>query len=154
SGQFSVSGDSALGIGGALAVTNSGTLTVTATNHHAVAIQGAQTIDNSGVITADVAISAPASTDNGLFVSGPVIDNSGVINGALDLGFQNELVNHPNGAVGSQITNTGAINGAIHFDDGNATYNGAGGTQTGGIYLGEGTDQVTLGNDGETVHDN
>ncbi len=144
SGQFSVSGDSALGVSGAFAVTNSGALTVTATNHGAIAIQGAPTIDNSGTITADVAISAPA----------PVINNSGTINGALDLGFDDELVHDPNGVIGSQITNTGAINGAIHFDDGNVLYDGAGGTQTGGIYLGEGTDRVVLGNDGETVHDN
>jgi hypothetical protein len=155
SGQFSVSGTQAFGVSGATHVTNSGTLSVTANDHHAVAIQGAITIDNSGIITADVAIAAP--TDPGIagsFTPALVIDNSGTINGAIDLGLEEELLYQPNGVLGADITNTGAINGAIHFDDGNVTYNGAGGTQTGGIYLGEGTDRVVLGNDGETVHDN
>ena len=155
SGQFSVSGNQAFGVSGASTVSNSGTLSVTANDHHAVAIQGAFTINNSGIITADVAIAAP--TDPGIagaFTPPLVIDNSGTINGVIDLGLVEELLYQPNGVLGADITNTGAINGAIHFDDGNVTYDGVGGTQTGGIYLGEGTDHVLLGNDGETVHDN
>ena len=43
------------------------------------------------------------------------------------------------------------ITGQIHFGDGNNIYDGAGGKQSGGIFLGHGGNMVSLGGDGESV---
>ena len=49
------------------------------------------------------------------------------------------------------INNTGSIVGDVYFGETSTIYNGAGGKLAGAIYLGLGDNQVTLGDDGETV---
>ncbi|HEY5411301.1 MAG TPA: hypothetical protein VIJ94_11310 [Caulobacteraceae bacterium] len=164
-GQMTITGhSSAVGLGIGYfeggSVTNSGTITVSADAGKpsiGVSVTGLYennnplVIDNTGTITAQTAIieqngSSPAETPL------TFLNNSGTINGEIDLGPGYPVEFQPNGGQGDQIVNTGAINGAIYFDNGNALYDGAKGTQTGGIYLGSGADRVVLGNDGETVH--
>ncbi len=162
SGTINVTGDNAYGVSfgndfNGSSFTNTGDLTVTANSggsSTAIAFAGGYmatlpiVINNSGVITAQTAILAITT---GSPPQSPIVDltNSGTINGAIFLGRGPEP---PYGAaVGSQIHNTGAIHGATHFDNGDALYDGASGTQTGGIFLGAGTNTVFLGQDGETV---
>ena len=162
-GHFSVAGATqAVGVrlsgaGPYSLFTNTGDFTVTgpAGGSIGILIQGGSSLPilNSGIISADVAIQVANATSP---PQTPFIDltNSGTINGAINLG-SNWAPNSdyfPHGAPGSHIVNTGEINGAIHFDDGNDVYEGSGGTLTGGIYLGSGTDHVVLGNDGESVY--
>jgi V8-like Glu-specific endopeptidase len=140
-------------------IRNSGTITVTASANTYGIVADSQydtplQIINTGTITADTAIatfvmSSPASTRT------VDLTNSGTINGDIDLGVGPAVsaFNPVGSLAGSQIVNTGRINGAIHLDtNGNDFYDGRGGTLTGGIYLGAGTDTVYLGNDNETVH--
>ena len=130
--------------------TNNGSITATATGPGAISYgvdiqpfaQAPVTLTNTGSITADVAITMP-----NINWAGPVtLVNSGTITGAINLQV---------GAEAESIRNGGHINGAIHFGDGTNSYYGAGygagGTQTGGIYLGRGSNLVTLANDGEQV---
>ncbi len=163
-GHFSVAGASqAVGIelsggGPYSAFTNTGDFTVTGPAGGSIGLLVRGFYDhlpilNSGTMSAEVAIQVAI---DGSPPDTPVIDltNSGTINGAINLGstWGPSSDQYPHGAPGSHIVNTGAINGAIHFDNGNDVYDGAGGAQTGGIYLGSGTDDVVLGNDGETVY--
>jgi Ca2+-binding RTX toxin-like protein len=106
-------------------------------------------IDNSGTITATKAISSGAG--DALILK---LVNSGTVNGDIDLGNGlNPSFYAPGSVPGSQILNSGAIHGAVHLDvNGNDLYDGRGGTQTGGVYLGGGTETVYLGADGETVY--
>jgi Ca2+-binding RTX toxin-like protein len=164
SGTFSVTGTTtATGFGlGTLtqgsSIANSGTVIVTATSgaSYGITLTGSDqtyNVVNTGTIIAQHAVyefnnSVPSAT--------PVLhlDNSGTINGDIILGDGPSIYSYPAGTfAGAQIHNTGAINGAIHLDaNGNDLYDGRGGTQMGGIYLGGGTNTVYLGNDGETVH--
>jgi Ca2+-binding RTX toxin-like protein len=141
-------------------VTNNGTITVSANAGEpsiGISVTGLYeltdplVITNTGTITAETAIleqngSSPAETPL------TFLNNSGTINGDIDLGPGYPVEFQPNGGEGSQITNTGTINGDIHFDNGNILYEGAQGHLTGAIYLGSGTDRVVLGDDGETVY--
>ena len=127
-------------------VNNSGTILVTGLNGttktYGIYVSGRNqhtgTITNSGTITAQVAIKSGAEL--GSASTDLVITNSGHINGAVELDDANDTIH-----------NTGSIVGAIHYGDGNSLYDGASGKQSGGIYLGYGTNSVTLGNDGEAV---
>jgi hypothetical protein len=136
--------------GGHGGLTNSGTITATATSgtSYGILISGqvnSLQVTNTGTITAQHAIYVqPVDYASRVFLT-----NSGTINGDIILADGNSSTPQPNGSL---ITNTGAINGAIHFNyNGGDVYDGRGGTQTGGIYLGSGLDVVYLGNDGETV---
>ena len=164
SGQFTVTGTDAMGVDFGMfqgwgSFTNSGTFTVTGSSGNSIGIQLGGSyeffspfiITNSGTLTADTAIRVDdiVGPDESPLIH---LDNSGTINGEIDLGLGYSVDFQPAGNQGSQVTNTGAINGAIRFDNGNTLYDGAKGTQTGGIYLGNGTDHVVLGDDGETVH--
>jgi hypothetical protein len=162
-GHFSVTGSSqAVGIelasgGPYSSFTNTGDFTITGPAGSSIGLLirggGSTPILNSGTLSADVAIQV---ANNGSPPETGFIDltNSGTITGAINLGsnWGPNSDNFPHGEAGSHIVNTGAINGAIHFDNGNDVYDGSAGAQTGGIYLGSGTDHIVLGNDGETVY--
>ena len=133
-------------------ITNSGVITAHATaadgRSYGVAISGfADSLlspepvefQNSGTLTADTAI---LLSQYEAAVPSLSLTNSGSITGVIDLSA---------GAGIDQIVNTGAITGAIEFGDGPTTYNGACGTQSGGVYLGRGVASVALGDDGESV---
>ena len=129
-------------------ITNTGTVTVSVGpggHSYGIAIAGLSTfgvatITNSGTLTAQDAI----YVYDGSFspTTFPVVNivNSGTINGNITLG------NGPN-----RIRNSGHINGLVRYADGNAVYDGTGGTLSGALYLGYGANTVTLGNDGEVV---
>jgi Ca2+-binding RTX toxin-like protein len=169
-GQMTITGHRSavgfeLGTSDAGSVTNSGTITVSAdpgSGSFGILVHSPYApvitplvINNSGTLTASTAI----DTLNGASLGQtPLIqlNNSGTINGEIDLGqsptFQ---VGSVGAAQGSQIVNTGTINGAIRLDlYGDDLYDGHLGRQTRGIYLGQGADTVLLGNDGETVYGN
>ena len=159
-GEFTVSGASAALGAMVSSVSNSGDVTVTSQNGVAVAFELTGSyypsqpalFSNSGVITAKTALVVYSSSSP---AQSPLVHltNNGTINGEIDLGIgdpQNFAAG--GGGPGSQVINTGAIHGAIHFDDGNIFYDGSSGSQTGGIFLGAGSDKVLLGNDGETVY--
>ena len=177
--QFTVSAANATAVqGGGATAENSGTITVTGTTSAIGFDATGSSITNSGAIT----VTASAGTAYGIKVDSSVpifsvtntgtitaqhaiyedpsgwpilhLTNSGTINGDIVLGLGSTTYPAiPGQSAGAQIHNTGAINGAIHLDtDGNDLYDGRGGTQTGGIYLGAGTDTVYLGNEGETVY--
>jgi Ca2+-binding RTX toxin-like protein len=134
------------------AVVNSGTITATASAgvSFGIRIGGGGylpgqylPVTNSGTITAQHAIYEMAGAYS------IHLANSGTLNG--DIVVQDGSSVYPT-APGSVILNTGAINGTIHFNGlADDYYDGRGGTQTGGIFLGAGTDTAYLGNDGETV---
>ncbi|MGZ3274568.1 MAG: beta strand repeat-containing protein, partial [Caulobacteraceae bacterium] len=134
-------------------LSNSGTITATASagTSYGIRIDGGfyspgqvMGIKNTGTITAQHAIAE--ITTNAISV---LLTNSGAMNGDIVLQDGSSTLA---GTSGSQIINTGSIGGAIHFNgNANDVYDGRGGTQTGGIYLGAGTDTAYLGNDGETV---
>jgi Ca2+-binding RTX toxin-like protein len=120
-------------------------------------------ITNTGTITAATAIETTAETGFAPALYGtPIIDlnNSGTINGDIVVG---QFVAPRGGRgpsqtpnygpePGSQIHNTGAIHGNIQFDDGNASYYGAGGTISGTITFGSGaSNYAQLGGEGEHV---
>ena len=97
---------------------------------------GTLTIIDNASVTAEYAISTAGS---GVNIN---LSNVGSLNGQVVLG---------NGS-GSQLRNTGTINGQVHLGTiGDDLYDGRGGTQTGGVFLGGGHDTVYLGDDGETV---
>jgi hypothetical protein len=180
SGTITVSGGGAGSAGAFIAygttVTNSGAITADTTGFSingpltsgSPAVTGIlppMTITNSGVITAPTAIEFPSGALPPIpfFVNGaataltteviPILHlvNSGTINGDIIAGG---WFNESGGAyAGSVIQNTGAINGKVTLDSGGQdTYDGRGGTLSGGLYLGEGAATVYLGNDGETVY--
>jgi Ca2+-binding RTX toxin-like protein len=132
-------------------ITNSGVITVTTTQPGApatgLAFAGLHTstvhFTNSGVLTAERAVYAYDNSYSYGQMPGINLSNTGTINGLIILGDTADT-----------ITNSGAINGAIRFGLGNSTYNGAGGSQTGGIYLGQGTNTATLGIGGSIVFGN
>jgi len=135
-------------------LTNSGTVSANASSGISSAVTiagggylptwGAMVIVNSGSITAQHAIAETGP--NAVSVH---LTNSGSITG--DIVLQDGSSGFLSGS-GSQIVNTGAINGAIHFNGFAADYfDGRGGTQSGGLFLGAGTGAVYLGADGETV---
>ena len=167
SGTISVSGIDATAIaldasaGGS--ISNSGDLTVFASSGGqavGISVTGHYSasqplvIDNggAGTIQAVVAIQESDSVSPG---ETPVLHltNEGIIEGDIDLGQGPSSAVYGVGQVaGSQIHNSGTINGAIHLDlNGNDLYDGSQGSQTGGVYLGNGTDTVLLGNGGETA---
>jgi Ca2+-binding RTX toxin-like protein/V8-like Glu-specific endopeptidase len=127
---------------------NSGTITVSDSNASAIGLVfdgGAGQVINSGTITANTAIdssNAPLRLTNTGTINGTIVGADFFLSpGTTDATYED------------QISNTGAIHGDIHLDnDAGATYDGRGGTLTGGIYLGTGTYTIYLGNDGETVH--
>jgi Ca2+-binding RTX toxin-like protein len=141
------------------AVTNSGTITATASAGDAYGIlyggggsvsPNGITITNSGVITAQHAISARSGTYPPQEAK-LVLHNSGTINGAIELDYGPPSLSNFNG-LWNQIYNTGAINGAVHLSlYGYDTYDGRGGTLTGGLYLAGYYNVIYLGDDGETV---
>ena len=95
---------------------------------------------NTGTITAQTAITEFDAQNEPTTFPIVEVDNSGTINGDIDL------------AVGDQrIINSGKIVGLIHLDEGDSVYNGAGGQLDGALYLGSGVNTVTLGDDGEVV---
>ena len=106
----------------------------------------ALTVNNSGQIVAQTAIEFSSTGSSPILY----LTNSGTIAGDILLG-PGPGAGDLHGP-GSQIHNTGHINGALHLDAyGDDLYDGRGGTLTGPIYLGAGTDAVDLGDDGETV---
>ncbi|WP_428333329.1 NF038122 family metalloprotease [Novosphingobium sp.] len=153
-GSMTITGQTAYGETGAIALDNSGTLTVVATGAGQASVAfdiinpWDATLVNSGTITADYAVLVDenpgvitlftSQTPLGLVTV--TINNSGTINGITSLTD-----------VMGRITNTGLITGAIRFGNFDSTYMGANGRDTGGIYLGSGTNTVALGNDGEAV---
>ena len=144
-GVISITGLNAVGVEGMTSFNNSGTITATGvgTGETSVGVYitspAALTLTNSGTITAGTAV----AIDTGIAapLANITINNSGTVNGVIDFANADNV-----------ITNTGSIVGAIHFGDGNSTYSGATGIESGGIYLGYGTNTVTLGNDGEAVY--
>jgi Ca2+-binding RTX toxin-like protein len=109
-------------------------------------------ITNTGTITAQVAIFGSQNEDPG---QDPMLwlTNSGTINGAIELGRGPNTIDTYAGNFDHKIINTGAINGAVHLSlNGADTYDGRGGTLTGGVYLAGGANTIYLGNDGETVY--
>ena len=151
-GTIQVTGYTPIGVEGASSFVNNGTIEATGVNGGAGGAIGVDitapadggpvlsTLTNNGTITADIAI----NIDGGSFSVQPnvTIDNAGRVNGAISLANGDDTV-----------VNTGTIDGSIYFGDGDSTYNGAGGSLTGGaIYLGFGTNTVTLGADGEAVY--
>jgi Ca2+-binding RTX toxin-like protein len=128
---------------------NSGTISVVNVDHPDIAwgvvyfndSQTQQGIHNSGTITAHVAIqevtqSTPVSRGNTL------IDNSGTINGAINLFVDDHL----NG--GPQIhtlQNTGTINGDVTFGLWDDVFDGATGVFNGIVAGGGGNDHISLG---------
>ena len=151
-GTIQVTGYTPIGVEGASSFVNNGTIAATGVGGGAGGAIGVNitaptaggpvlsTLTNNGTITADIAINIAGSS----FQQAPniTIDNTSRINGAISLANGNDTV-----------VNTGTIDGPIFFGDGNSTYNGAGGSLTGGaIYLGFGTNSVTLGNEGESVY--
>ena len=165
--DFSVSGKQAVGVdldfyGLGTTFSNSGEFSVNADDGASVGVRitgfyngtdiAPFSIENSGTITADKAVLV-YNSHQVAFDQTPrvILENSGVINGEIDLGTGHPIYVSP-GGLGSQIINSGKIYGAIHFDDGDVLYDGSRGSQSGGIYLGAGDDRVLLGDDGETVH--
>ena len=153
-GTIHVIGETAYGVVGATSFNNSGDLEVTATGtgQKGVAVDigpsSQLTYINSGTIKGDYAFLVdltPKVLDEApvLILSSIhtiVINNSGTVVGDIVLAESF-----------GQIHNSGSITGVIRFGDFDSVYDGAAGTQSGGIYLGQGTNTVTLGNDGETV---
>ena len=92
-------------------------------------------ITNSGTISADIAISAFAS-------SGIQILNSGAIDGKIDLTNNLDVCT---------INNTGSISGDVILGLENDIFNGAGGIYTGTIVGGPGNDFLTMGAGGATL---
>ena len=143
-GKIEVTGLSATGVEVTASFNNSGTIEATGVGQGATSAAvyyfatGSETFTNSGLIQGGYAFQVDPN-ESGLFPT-ITIANSGTIQGIVSL---------PE-SIG-QIDNTGSITGPIHFGDGNSVYNGVGGTQSGGIFLGYGTNIVTLGNDGEAV---
>ncbi|MGA0601424.1 NF038122 family metalloprotease [Caulobacter sp. KR2-114] len=144
-GLIDVTGAHALGVRGG-GLNNSGTIRATNTGGWgsiAVSIEpssGQFQYVNSGVIQGDYAFYVDPSDISPYFAPPITITNSGTIVGVTVLGIGT-----------AQIHNTGMIAGAIFYGDQNSTYDGAGGKQIGGIYLGRATNTAHLGNDGETV---
>ena len=68
-----------------------------------------------------------------------LINNTGTINGIIDIGLGDDVVN-----------NAGHISGAIYLGDGNDRYDGTGGSQVGAVYGGLGND-VLIGTSGVDV---
>ncbi len=146
-GVIDVTGLHVIGVEGMTSFNNSGTLRATGVGPGASSdavyifnsFNTATSFTNSGLIQGDYAFVASTAASGGAFHD-TTITNSGTISGKIS--FAN---------ADNQIHNTGSMIGAIQFGDGNSTYDGPNGTQSGGIYLGHGTNTVTLGNDGEAV---
>ncbi len=144
-GQIDVTAANAIGEQGASSFTNSGVIDASDVNGGWGSV-GADvnpaitSLTNTGTIQADYVVYYDTTASNG--VSADIaIDNAGKMIGSLALANGDDTV-----------TNTGSIVGNVYFGDGDSTYAGASGTLSGGaIYLGYGTNNVTLGNDGETV---
>jgi hypothetical protein len=148
-------------------ITNSGTLSVSGGGFGATALLlMAQspyqfTVVNSGTISVSPlsitmnTIVGPITMVNRAIdlsmAAGLELTNTGTITG--EIYTSSALNSHGVLAVPTvHIHNSGAINGAIYLSGDGELYDGTGGTQTGGIHLGQGTATVVLGNDGETVY--
>jgi Ca2+-binding RTX toxin-like protein len=143
-GLIQVTGLHAIGASGMTSFNNSGTIEAigqgdgaTSTAVYVTAPYGSAYM-NSGTIEGQYAFQVDPRF-LGAFAN-LTITNTGTIDGVIALSESN-----------SSIINSGSITGAIQFGNGNSTYNGTGGTELGGIFLGHGDNIVTLGNDGEAV---
>jgi Ca2+-binding RTX toxin-like protein len=146
-GLIEVSGQTAIGLQEVVDFHNTGTITVHSPTGGASAIAllinglfatsyvNAGTIQSNGYAFYFADIGA-----GGNEVTNTSITNSGSITG--DIQFQHAA---------NQVHNTGSIHGAIRYGNANSIYDGAAGTQVGGIYMGYGVNTVTLGADGESV---
>jgi Ca2+-binding RTX toxin-like protein len=128
---------------------NSGLISASGTMASAVEVGGNSgsvlSIVNSGTLSGGVDV-------NGGFGGVVHLSNSGQITVGVDLGLGPGF-DAPGTMAGSQIWNTGHIDGEVRLDiRGNDLYDGRGGTLTGSLHLGFGTDTVFLGDDGETVY--
>ena len=140
-GQITVSAATAYGVayqayGASNTLVNTGTINVTggATTGMAVSTQNgvaSVSLTNSGTITAQTAIQYSGTAAN--------ITNTGIVNGAVQLGDYNNT-----------ILNNGTINGAVVLGNGTNTLD-SGGFINGSVYLGTGSDTVYLSKGNATV---
>lgn len=146
-GLVHVTAGTAIGVIGANAFDNSGTIVARDLKQDGgsigVEIDNATTIyggtgifNNTGVIRADTAFRFGGYSGN------ITISNSGQVAGAVDLSANGD---------DSTVDNSGSIAGKVSFGAGDNVYDGAAGTQTGGIYVGSGVNTINLGNDSESV---
>ena len=151
SGSFTVTstGDlDATGVSffGAFSFNNSGTFTVSDNLGDSRGVVFApgdpvqQVLTNSGIITADVAF-WEVQNFNPQGPTDVLIDNSGTINGAIELDSLYDTV----GNIKHTVHNTGTIHGDITFGPGDDVFNGASGTYTGTMTGGAGNDLFQLG---------
>jgi Ca2+-binding RTX toxin-like protein len=104
------------------------------------AMFGALSIVNDGEITGTIAILENNASGNAVSeFSGQSVENHGVINGLVYLGFGNDTV-----------LNTGMVHGDIDLGIDNDVYNGAGGSLDGTLYAGDGDDLLIAGNGSST----
>jgi Ca2+-binding RTX toxin-like protein len=152
-GLIQVTAGTAIGVEGANAFTNSGAIIASdiVSDGGSVGVDisegatfygGSGVFINSGLVQADTAFQFDTSGDSPPYAGNITLNNSGQIVGAVDLSTN---------SADSNVINTGTIDGAVSFGSGDNTFSGATGTQTGGIYLGAGSNKVTLGDNGETV---
>ena len=98
-----------------------------------------KTVQNSGTITADIAI-VDSGTPTGPGTDTLTIENSGVINGKVDLGDGVDIVR-----------NTGSIDGDVLLGAGDDEFDGRGGTVTGVVDGGDGNDVIRGGAGNDTL---
>jgi Ca2+-binding RTX toxin-like protein len=144
-GLVEATGASATAVKNLGAFSNSGTVVATdvgGAGSVAVEIDARGLLTNTGTVRGDYAFQANDAAISSASSSAGDIDlvNSGLIVGAVDTG------EGP-----AEIHNTGMIDGKIVFGNADSVYDGAGGRQAGGIFLGSATNSVTLGDDGEVV---
>jgi hypothetical protein len=118
-------------------IINSGSITVTGASSTGISVNTYYgvtpvSLTNSGTITAQVAIQYAGTSAN--------LNNTGVLNGAVDLNGANDVV-----------INTGTINGAVNLGNGNENLYSHTGAINGVITVGSGSSIITLGAENNTV---